>query len=472
MTSKTRLAIALVVLVVLSVAPGTVLAQRGGGRGGFGGGGRGGFGGGAASNLPDNPVAVPLPAVTGPVRGPGMPYASVQSLPPGHDLAHYDYEELEYFVTGTAAGEPYKTRFVIRKPRDDSRFSGLVMAEAMHPSGSAHMFEYTSEYSMSSGHIIVDILTTGLQNLTAFNEARYGDFSMTGAQTNEILAQVGALLREGDSSPLAGLEIRKMVLAGTSATSAILVQFLPAHDILLRPSMQPVFDGYMPEANGSTIQQVNAPLIQIPTMTEVRNANVTTRQDSDEAGNQFRLYEFAGMGHVDSRDSVRTKPDPCANPVSHFPVQAYVAVALNHLLNWVDRGVVPPRANRVLTDRNVDNDGSLMALDANGNPIGGVRNPYVDVPMASYHVPNAGAAALPPNPSAYMAANGLAGANQICGLGAYQVVFSKEKMRELYGNKAEYVRQVEARLDELEAAGWSLPVYHEMILSDARAVEF
>jgi hypothetical protein len=263
-----------------------------------------------------------------------------------------------------------------------------------------------------------------------------------------------------------------MILAGTSATSAILVQFLPAHGIYLTPSMQPVFDGYMPEANGGTIQQVDAPLIQIPTMNEVRNGNVTTRQDGDQPGDQFRLYEFTGMGHVDSRDSVRTKPNPCASPTSQFPVQAYVAVALRHLFNWVDAGIVPPRANRVLIDRNTDNDGSLMALDTHGNPIGGVRSPYVDAPVAQYGVPNTGADTLPPNPSAYMAANGLAGARQICGLGAYQVAFSREKLRDLYGSKQEYLRQVEARLDELEAAGWSLPVYRDMILADARAVDF
>jgi hypothetical protein len=31
---------------------------------------------------------------------------------------------------------------------------------------------------------------------------------------------------------------------------------------------------------------------------------------------------------------------------------------------------------------------------------------------------------------------------------------------------------VDARLKELEKAGWSLPVYHDLIMADAQAVDF
>ena len=71
-------------------------------------------------------------------------------MPPARGLDHYDYEAVEYFVFGTAAGEPYKTRIVVRKPANDVEFSGLVLTEAMHPSGSTHIFEFTSNYTMDS----------------------------------------------------------------------------------------------------------------------------------------------------------------------------------------------------------------------------------------------------------------------------------------------------------------------------------
>jgi hypothetical protein len=388
-------------------------------------------------------------------------------------MKEFKYEAHEYFVSGTANGQPYKTRFVIRKPSNNSAFSGLLLVEPMHPSGSAHMFEYTSIYTMSSGHIAVDILTGGLQQVVDHNKERYKDFSVQGGQANDILAQVGALLKSKNSSnPLAALPVRKMIFAGTSATAGTLIQYLPAHAVYRTPDMQRIFDGFMPTSNGATIAPTDVPMVHVPTLHEVRGANITSRQDGDEPGNQYRVYEFAGIGHVDSRDNVRLHPNPCKYPNSNFPVQAYMSVALHHLFQWVDKGVVPPRADRVWKDRNESNDGSQMALDEQGNARGGVRNPYVDVPIAKYAVPNEAAAQLIPNPSAYIAARGQAAAAQMCGLGAYQIELSTAQLKQLYGSKSAYRSKVEKRLGELEKAGWSLPVYRELILADAAKVTF
>ena len=68
------------------------------------------------------------------VNGPGSMYDSTPSLPSGKGLAHFGYKAREYFVSGVANKQPYKTRIVVRKPTDNARFSGLVLAEAMHPS--------------------------------------------------------------------------------------------------------------------------------------------------------------------------------------------------------------------------------------------------------------------------------------------------------------------------------------------------
>ena len=85
---------------------------------------------------------------------------------------------------------------------------------------------------------------------------------------------------------------------------------------------------------------------------------------------------------------------------------------------------------------------------------------------------NRAAAALPARPSAYVAANGQRGAEQMCGLSAYQVDFTKEELKQIYGSKKAFQNAFEKRLGELEKAGWSLPVYRDMILGDARKVEF
>src|SRR5207247_8476642 len=106
LTNRLLVGISLVVLVVMisitmlaqAPAQGPAPAQGAGpgqGRGGPG----GGAGRGAQATPPQNPTAVTLPAVTGPITGPGQPYESVQSLAQGKGLANFKYEAKEYFIS-------------------------------------------------------------------------------------------------------------------------------------------------------------------------------------------------------------------------------------------------------------------------------------------------------------------------------------------------------------------------------------
>jgi hypothetical protein len=79
-----------------------------------------------------------LPTVSDLITGPGPAYESVQSLAPGHGMDTYKYEAREYIISGTANGQPYKTRLVVRRPSNVASFSGLVLTEPMHTSGSDH----------------------------------------------------------------------------------------------------------------------------------------------------------------------------------------------------------------------------------------------------------------------------------------------------------------------------------------------
>lgn len=448
--------VAIVAMIATIQTPAS--AQQPGGFGKGGGAPKGGGGKGApAANLPTVPTAVSLPTLSAKVTGPGPMYDSAVGQWPGRDVTYYKYDTDEYFISGTANGKPYKTRLVIRKPSDNSKFTGLVLAESMHPAGNAHGFEYNSIYLMSSGHIAAEILTSGNAQPAGKNRERYADLTMSGDQVNEILAQTGALIKSSQG-PLAGMTVRKMVLFGTSASSAVLTNYLPAHMVYRTPDMKHIYDGFMPTSNGTNIQQVDVPLIQVPTQHEYENVG-TTRQDGDAPGDQYRDYEFAGMAHLDARNNLARLPQSaCVNPLSQYPMEAYMSVALYHLFRWVDQGIVPPKADRVLIDRNRANDGSLMVLDKVGNATGGIRNPYTDVPIAKYTARNTAAP--------------VGGNAQLCGLSVYQTPISKAELKKMYGSKDSYVKKVDARLKELEKAGWSLPVYHDLIVADAKAVDF
>src|SRR5690606_19554152 len=160
----------------------------------------------------------------------------------------------------TADGRPYTTRLVVRKPADERRFSGLVLAESMHSSGAAHAFEFTAMYVMDAGHAAVEILTVPPTLFAAFNAERYRDLRVEGGQADDILAQVGALVRS-ERGPLTGLAVRKMVLAGTSMSSGTLINYLPAHAVYRTPEMQRIYDGFLPTSAGQTIMETDVPLI-------------------------------------------------------------------------------------------------------------------------------------------------------------------------------------------------------------------
>jgi hypothetical protein len=427
----------------------------------------------APSTLPASPVTTPIANVSPAVAAPGAMFPSLMSLPAGDDLAHFKYESTEYFVTGTANGAPYKTRIVVRKPSDNARFSGIVLAESMHPSGNAWMFHFTHTYTMTSGHIGVEIVTSDPAQFVEFNEARYKDLRIQPGQANEILAQVGALLRSSQAgNPMTGLRMRRLILSGTSASAGALINYLPAHMVLRLGDMTPIYDGFLPTSTGTNIRQIDVPMIQVPTTTEASRGNVPTRQDGDAPGDQFRVYEFPGMPHLDTRDVEAFRPNPCKYPITLWPMSAYMSVALHHLVEWVDEGTAPPRADRMLVDRNTSNDGSLIALDGRGNPAGGIRNPYVDVPVAKYGFPNEGAVPPTPDTLPWVSRRTADGIDDLCHLTGYQIPLTAPELKKLYGSKDRYVAKVRERVDELTRQGWSLPVYRNQILADAANVNF
>jgi hypothetical protein len=117
---------------------------------------------------------------------------------------------------------------------------------------------------------------------------------------------------------------------------------------------------------------------------------------------------------------------------------------------------VPPHAAPLEFDNNTANDGSVLALDRNGNVKGGVRNTYVDVPVAAYGVPNAGA-----TPAAQFN----------CSIAGWRVAYDAETLRRVQHEKHAYVNRVDQRLMELVREGWMLPEYVDDVRADAQAID-
>jgi hypothetical protein len=404
----------------------------------------------------------PIPMVSAQVTGPGEMYPGLQRVPAGTGLADQKYVAKEYFVSGTAAGKPYTTRILVRQPEDPKRFTGIVVAEPMHASGNSWMFFFTRIYVMRHGYISVEIAPQKAATeatIVASNPQRYARISIPDeSQANEILAQVGALLKgNGSTSPLAGMRVRRLIMMGTSQSSGTLRAYLPAHAAWRMPDGKPIFDGFLATSTaGMPIPPVDVPLIQIATQTEVfrgaKGGSTHRRADGDAPGDQFRLYEMAGMPHNDSRENPTYDPDPCKMPVTKFPDGAMMAMGLHHIVEWVDKGTVPPRADRIVVEN------GAIAVDATGNAKGGVRNTYVDVPVATYTVPNS----ADPKPGTRN--------DFYCGIAGVETPLAPERLHALYKDSADYRAKVKQRLDELIKAGWFLPEYAGQVTGDAEKV--
>jgi hypothetical protein len=159
------------------------------------------------------------------------------------------------------------------------------------------------------------------------------------------------------------------------------------------------------------------------------------------------------MPHNNSRDNPGFQNDPCTLPVTDFPAGAFTALGLHHLIDWIANGKTPPHAPPIAVDQDPKNDGSHLALDEHGNATGGIRNVWVDVPIATFGV--FGKGKTPQQ-------------DRLCQLAGTRVPLADEVQRKLYRGSADYTGRVEQRLKQLMAEGWFLPEYADMVRADAR----
>jgi Alpha/beta hydrolase domain len=408
-------------------------------------------------------ATAPTPTVSGPINGPGTMYPEplVSIVPGAATVESFPYVTEEYFVSGTVNDAPYTTRIIVRRPKDPANFSGTAVSEALHAGGRSLIFEWSRVSILTRRHLFVEIVHSpaNITLLKNFNAERYAALSIAQGQTNGVLAQVGALIKSG-TGPFAQYRVQQTTLMGTSASSGTVRGYLADHATLRLSNGKPIFDGFLlTSTNGNTpLPIVDVPMIQMPTQTEVvtwaAKGIEYRRPDSDEPANRFRLYEVAGMPHNNSRDSPAFASDPCTLPVTDFPAGAFTALGLHYLIDWIAKGKTPPHAPPIAVDQDTTNDGSPLALDEHGNAKGGIRNVWVDVPIATYGVFGKGKTTAQ---------------DRLCQLAGTEVPLPVATMQKLYSSQAQYSERVEQRLKQLIADGWFLPEYADMVRADVKA---
>jgi hypothetical protein len=407
-------------------------------------------------------------------------------------LDQFDYVEEEWFATGQMGGHPYTTALTVRRPRDSSRFSGTVMVEPVHAASAAPVWIYTSSYQMGAGHgwaavcsqktvlegfvkpanaerySSLDIWsdapsleTSGIEGMRvprdpAGFQARMAQMRQVNVLSTPILAQVGAALAN-DGGPFAGLGERHLLLTGHSQTGGVVTDYiLNGHNAQRLGDGSPVYGGFFPSGAPSVrFERVDVPIVQVLSDGDIADPNRPGREgrpyrrdDSDDPGDRYRLYELAGVGHMGTRyppynDNAMWQNDPLGTAgsvpkgakMNSLPHDELFSMGLHHLAQWVAAATTPPRADRI----EVGPDG-LFAKDECGNSRGGVGGAQMDVPRLRYYS----------NPG-----------EQEDGTPAFGVVgieepLPAEKLGHLYRDHADYVDRFNRRLDELLEEGWLL----------------
>ncbi len=436
--------------------------------------------------------------LTGPITE-GHVIEPLSAVPSG--LAANGYTEQEYFASGTASAFTatsapddgrwsiapttsafYRTRILVRRPIDPSRFNGTVVVEWMNVSvgESAPDWDYLNPRLMQAGYayVAVSAQALGVNGGTAIlgtsrhrrtdplEPTRYGTLVHPGDQyALDMFAQIGQALRSPRGAALGGLRPRHVVATGESQSAFYLTTFADA----LQPRTH-TFDGIFIHSRGgggaalgggsikSSVGSVGllirtdlkVPVFMFETQTDLIELGFASAQQPNTG--LIRTWEVAGTSHA---DAYLVGPAAtglgCTSPVNNGPQHEVVQAAFTAFTKWVDRGAPPPRPPPF---RLATTSPASLALDSHGNVIGGVRTPAVDVPVSTL----SGAAP--------------AGTSTICSLFGSTTPFSPSTLVSLYHSRNHYLAAYRADLARSIRRGYILPADRVELMAKARQVAF
>jgi hypothetical protein len=415
------------------------------------------------------------------------------------------YVQHEYFAIGTAtsyrttnglpgngqwtfvadSSAPFRTRVVIRRPVDPSRFSGTVVVEWLNVSGGVDADpEYASlreeilrrgdvwvgvsaqKLGVSGGPVLVTVPGTSSvtgKGLVTSDPARYGSLEHPGdGYSFDMFTQVARAVRAGGAS-MGGRRPKQVLAAGESQSAIALTTYVNG--------VQPLtgeFDGFFIHSRAS----VPLPLVRpgqyadlgsaivglkptvfrsdtaVPVMDIQAESDVTGVLDSVAArqpdSSRVRLWEVAGTSHADVHllGPIASTID-CGAPINNGPMHLVVKAAFRALDTWVGTGTTPPTAPLLGL---IPNGSPSLARSRDGIALGGVRTPPVDVPVAVL------SGAPGPNPSL------------LCLLLGSTSPLPLDRLAARYPTRADYVRLYRSDAAATIRAGFVLPADRSALL--------
>jgi hypothetical protein len=378
----------------------------------------------------------------------------------------------------------YTTRILVRRPADPVRFNGTVLVEWLNVTEGADL-----DVDWAEGHreilrggyayVAVSAQQAGVNALKRWDDIRYGSLNHPGdTYADSIYAQILAAVRYGNGvNPLAGLQVRHVIADGHSQSGINLHAYVDH----VQPRL-PLADGFL--IRGDVITEFDWPKLRTPVLQyqseaeidgpigvglQQPNHYVQPVAPAADSG-YYRLWQVAGAAHIDKWGNDYTlhirQRDDFAQPVTwdenaegsydgsgnpdcpsslglgpsdKFP-QQYTLDAAVHVLNaWVSTGQLPASAPRMA----VDSSGAPVR-DQYGNAVGGVRDPAVDSPVATYH------------------------GDEGCPLVGTTRGLDAATLSKLYPSRADYVTAIQAAAARAQRNGWLLNYDASDLLAQAR----
>ncbi len=460
-------------------------------------------------------AAVPSPTIEGPVAGaPFVAATTFDPAVVGYVQEEYFISgTATSFGSATPLGSdgqwtavpgataPYKTRIVVYRPIKKSKFNGTVLVEWLNVSGgldaAAHWLGAHTELiregwawvGVSAQYVGVEggaPLLPGLpaSPLKTVDPARYGTLSHPGDSFSyDIFSQTGQAVRTpSGATPLADFKVKRVLAVGESQSAFRMVTYANA----IQP-IAGVYDGILIHSRGggganladAPQTPVAAPsVVTIRTDTQVPVLTFQTETDLLFLGSipsrqpdtdMIRLWEVAGTAHADTytvavgmTDTgtvagaellVTTSPLPgiitCPLPINSGPHHFVLKAAAHALERWVRSGK-PPASMPLLEV--VPGPPVSLARDADGNALGGIRTPQVDVPLA-----------------------GFSGVGQtgsiLCALFGTTVAFDAAKLQSLYPTSKAYVKAFNKATKVAVKAGVVRPKDAKLMKAAAKNVD-
>lgn len=339
------------------------------------------------------------------------------------------------WTVGPDSSADYTNRILVRRPTDDADFNGTVFVEWLNVSGG---LDASPEWTLAHVGLIrsgaawvgVSAQAAGISGqgglaaalrLQNADPERYGALHHPGDSFSyDMYSQAGAAVRTQADTVLGGLTPERIIASGQSQSAFRLSTYVNA----LAP-IQRVYDGYLihSRADGAApLSEAPQADVPAPSPTLVRTDldvpvlvfSTETDLSADGLGysaarqpdtDHVRGWEVAGTAHYDAYGlglgdaddgsgaadaaalaALSSPPSTvyggvisCDSPINAGPHQYVLRAAMAALDDWVRTGEPPPEMPRL----ELEDDRRAFVLDENGNAVGGIRNPYVDAPVAA-----------------------------------------------------------------------------------------